>query len=112
MKLFSKSAAIEFGMLKYNIRVNSVHPGGIHTPMMHAIIDRYVQLGAVPSREAAEAGVIDGAPVAAPTGTGAGAAPGSASAAPAGGAAAPKAGAAAPKTGAEAPKSGGGKSKS
>src|SRR5882724_3245023 len=63
VKLFSKSAAIEFGMLKYNIRVNSVHPGGIHTPMMHAIIDRYVQLGAVPSREAAEAGVIAAHPI-------------------------------------------------
>jgi len=63
VKLFSKSAAIEFGMLKYNIRVNSVHPGGIHTPMMHAIIDRYVQLGAVPTREAAEAGVIAAHPI-------------------------------------------------
>jgi NAD(P)-dependent dehydrogenase (short-subunit alcohol dehydrogenase family) len=63
VKLFSKSAAIEFGVLKYNIRVNSVHPGGIHTPMMHAIIDRYVQLGAVPSREAAEAGVIAAHPI-------------------------------------------------
>ena len=63
VKLFSKSAAIEFGVLKYNIRVNSVHPGGIHTPMMHAIIDRYVQLGAVASREVAEAGVIAAHPI-------------------------------------------------
>lgn len=63
VKLFSKSAAIEFGVLKYNIRVNSVHPGGIHTPMMHAIIDRYVELGAVPSREAAEAAVVAAHPI-------------------------------------------------
>lgn len=63
VRLFSKSAAIEFGMLKYNIRVNSVHPGGIHTPMMHAIIDRYVELGAVPSREVAEAGVVAAHPI-------------------------------------------------
>jgi len=63
VRLFSKSAAIEFGVLKYNIRVNSVHPGGIHTPMMHAIIDRYVELGAVPSREVAEAGVVAAHPI-------------------------------------------------
>ncbi len=63
VRLFSKSAAIEFGVLKYNIRVNSVHPGGIHTPMMHAIIDRYVQLGGVSSREAAEAGVVAAHPI-------------------------------------------------
>ena len=63
VKLFSKSCAIEFGMLGYNIRVNSVHPGGIHTPMMHAIIDRYVEIGGVPSREAAEAAVIAAHPI-------------------------------------------------
>jgi len=63
VKLFSKSAAIEFGALKYNIRVNSVHPGGINTPMLDQIIDRYVQLGAAPSRSAAEAGVVAAHPI-------------------------------------------------
>jgi NAD(P)-dependent dehydrogenase (short-subunit alcohol dehydrogenase family) len=63
VKLFSKSAAIEFGALRYNIRVNSVHPGGIHTEMMHTIMDRYVELGGVPSRAAAEAGVIASHPL-------------------------------------------------
>jgi len=63
VKLFSNSCAIEFCMLGYNIRVNSVHHGGIHTPMMHAIIDRYVQIGGVPSREAAEAGVTTAHPI-------------------------------------------------
>jgi NAD(P)-dependent dehydrogenase (short-subunit alcohol dehydrogenase family) len=63
VKLFSKSAAAEFAALRYNIRVNSVHPGGIHTDMMHAIMDRYVALGAVESREKAEAGVIAAHPL-------------------------------------------------
>ncbi len=63
VKLFSKSAAAEFGALRYNIRVNSIHPGGIHTDMMHAIMDRYVDLGAVAPREQVEAGVIAAHPL-------------------------------------------------
>jgi len=55
VRLFSKSAAIEFAMLKYNIRVNSVHPGGIETAMMDDIVARYVELGAAPDAETARA---------------------------------------------------------
>ena len=57
IKNFSKSAAHEFGALGYNIRVNSVHPGGVDTPMLRSIIGAYVDLGAAPSFEAAEQGV-------------------------------------------------------
>jgi NAD(P)-dependent dehydrogenase (short-subunit alcohol dehydrogenase family) len=57
VRLFSKSAALEFAALKYNIRVNSVHPGGIQTAMMEEIIDAYVRLGAAPDYETARAGV-------------------------------------------------------
>jgi len=57
VRLFSKSAAIEFAMLKYNIRVNSVHPGGIETAMMDDIVARYVELGAAPDAETARAGL-------------------------------------------------------
>ncbi len=57
VRLFSKSAALEFAALKYNIRVNSVHPGGIETAMMEDIVDAYVALGAAPDRATARAGV-------------------------------------------------------
>lgn len=63
VKLFSKAAAIEFGALRYNIRVNSVHPGGIDTEMLHSMMQRYVELGAVPSVQAAEAGIIAQHPI-------------------------------------------------
>lgn len=57
VRLFTKSAALEFAALKYNIRVNSVHPGGIETPMMEEIIASYVRLGAAPDAATARAGV-------------------------------------------------------
>lgn len=60
---FTKSCAIEFSMLKYNIRVNSVHPGGIETPMLEGIINTYVKLGAVPSYEEAHAGIVAQHPI-------------------------------------------------
>jgi NAD(P)-dependent dehydrogenase (short-subunit alcohol dehydrogenase family) len=63
VRLFSKSAAIEFGALHYNIRVNSVHPGGIETEMLGSMIQRYVDLGAVSSAKAAEAGIIAQHPI-------------------------------------------------
>jgi len=55
--MLSKCLGAEFAALGHNIRVNSVHPGGIDTAMLNAIIDRYVELGAAPSREAAVQGI-------------------------------------------------------
>jgi len=52
IKMLSKCLGAEFAALGYNIRVNSVHPGGIDTPMLNSIMDRYIELGAAPSREA------------------------------------------------------------
>ena len=57
VKLFTKVAAAEFGMMKYNIRVNSVHPGGIETPMMDGITERFVEFGLAPDKAAARANI-------------------------------------------------------
>ncbi|MDT0575997.1 SDR family oxidoreductase [Croceicoccus sp. F390] len=61
--MLSKCIGAEFAALGYNIRVNSVHPGGVDTPMLDAIIDRYVELGAAPSREAARQNVVGSHPI-------------------------------------------------
>ena len=63
VKMLSKCMGAEFGALGYNIRCNSVHPGGIETSMLAHIMDKYVELGAAPNREAAEAGVIAAHPI-------------------------------------------------
>jgi NAD(P)-dependent dehydrogenase (short-subunit alcohol dehydrogenase family) len=57
VKMLSKCMGAEFAALGYNIRCNSVHPGGIDTAMLQSIMARYVELGAAPSIEAAEAGI-------------------------------------------------------
>ncbi len=57
VRLFSKSAALEFAALRYNIRVNSVHPGGIQTGMMDEIIAAYVKLGVASDVATARAAV-------------------------------------------------------
>lgn len=63
VKMLSKCMGAEFSALGYNIRCNSVHPGGIDTDMLRGIIDRYVELGAAPSFEAAQAGIIMNHPI-------------------------------------------------
>nr|WP_242128991.1 SDR family oxidoreductase [Sphingobium sp. Sx8-8] len=60
VKLFSKSAALEFALLKQPIRVNSVHPGGVDTGMMDTIYARYVAEGVFPNEETARATVSAG----------------------------------------------------
>ncbi len=61
--LLSKCAAIEFAALGYKIRVNSVHPGGIESEMMSSMMKRYVDLGATPSVQAAEAAIVAQHPI-------------------------------------------------
>jgi NAD(P)-dependent dehydrogenase (short-subunit alcohol dehydrogenase family) len=54
IRLFSKSAALEFAALKYNIRVNSIHPGLVDTPMVEHESDKLAQLGAMGASTPAE----------------------------------------------------------
>lgn len=63
VKMLSKCLGAEFAALGYNIRVNSLHPGGINTAMLGAIMDRYVELGATPSREVAVASMEANHPI-------------------------------------------------
>ena len=63
VKMLSKCLGAEFAALGYNIRVNSVHPGGVDTGMLDLIMDRYVELGAVPSREVALQGIVANHPI-------------------------------------------------
>ncbi|MDI1295552.1 MAG: SDR family oxidoreductase [bacterium] len=60
VKLFSKSAALEYAMMGLPIRVNSVHPGGIDTGMMDTIYARYVEDGLFPDEATARATVSAG----------------------------------------------------
>lgn len=48
-RLFAKAAAVEFAALRHPIRVNSVHPGVVQTPMVDHIFERYVEAGLYPS---------------------------------------------------------------
>lgn len=63
VKMLSKCMGIEFAALGYNIRCNSVHPGGIDTAMLTSIMDKYVALGAVPSREVAMQAIVASHPI-------------------------------------------------
>ena len=61
--MLSKCTGAEFAALGYNIRVNSVHPGGIDTGMMRSIAARYVELGAAPDVDTALANVATRHPI-------------------------------------------------
>lgn len=54
IRLFSKSIALEFAQLKYNIRVNSIHPGLVDTAMVEHESDKLAQLGAMGASTPAE----------------------------------------------------------
>ncbi len=63
VKIFSKSAAIEFAALGYNIRVNTIHPGGVKTPMLEAIVNTYLEQGTIESAQQAYDGIVADHPI-------------------------------------------------
>ena len=54
VRLLSKAAALEASALGFPIRVNSVHPGVIHTDMGHRLLQRTVDLGVATDYAASE----------------------------------------------------------
>ena len=54
IRAFSKSVALEFAQLDYNIRVNSIHPGLVDTPMVQHETEELSALGAMGTSNAQE----------------------------------------------------------
>ena len=45
VRLFTKAIAIEFATKRMPIRANSIHPGFVHTPLLHTGMQRWVDQG-------------------------------------------------------------------
>lgn len=52
VRLFTKATAVEFAQKQYPIRVNSVHPGFVQTPLLNQGMQRWVDQGMAPTVEA------------------------------------------------------------
>ncbi|QQN73415.1 SDR family NAD(P)-dependent oxidoreductase [Croceicoccus sp. YJ47] len=61
--MLTKCLGAEFSALGYNIRVNSVHPGGVDTGMLSSIMERYVEMGAAGLKEEAHKSVVASHPI-------------------------------------------------
>jgi 3(or 17)beta-hydroxysteroid dehydrogenase len=55
VRSMSKGLAIEFASKGYNIRVNSVHPGGIQTPMLESVLQYRMDIGVLNTKNLDEA---------------------------------------------------------
>lgn len=64
VRLFSKATAIEFAQKRMAIRVNSIHPGFVKTPLLDIGMQRWADEGLAPSAQA----LIDGLDAATPLG--------------------------------------------
>jgi 3alpha(or 20beta)-hydroxysteroid dehydrogenase len=63
VRTFTKAAAIECGNLRYGIRVNSVHPGMIRTPMIDGFFKRFVEMGMFANTEEADQAIVAAHPI-------------------------------------------------
>lgn len=64
VRLFTKGIAMEFAAKKMPIRANSLHPGFVETPLLHAGFERWVTKGIADSAQV----LIDGMSAATPMG--------------------------------------------
>ena len=48
VRLLSKAAAVEFGVLGYGIRVNSIHPGFVKTAIGDNLVGEFIKFGMLP----------------------------------------------------------------
>lgn len=62
-RMFSKACAMEFSARGFNIRCNSVHPGGVDTPMLTQIMERFAEEGFANSADEARAGAVADVPM-------------------------------------------------
>jgi NAD(P)-dependent dehydrogenase (short-subunit alcohol dehydrogenase family) len=61
--MLSKCMGAEFAALGYNIRCNSIHPGGLESPMLAGIMEGYVAAGATASSESAARSMVRRYPI-------------------------------------------------
>ena len=51
VRMMTKSTAVECARLKNGVRVNSIHPGFVHTPLADQVAGKFVGAGVVPDVE-------------------------------------------------------------
>lgn len=63
VRMFTKAVAVEFAAAGYPVRVNSLHPGCVETPLLARGIDRWIDQGFAEDRAALEAMLVARAPM-------------------------------------------------
>jgi NAD(P)-dependent dehydrogenase (short-subunit alcohol dehydrogenase family) len=63
VRTLTKAVAVECAQLQLGVRCNSIHPGLIKTSMGDRFIDKYIDLGLAPDREAIETAFLAEVPM-------------------------------------------------